>query len=326
MKKHIIITALAAITMTAFTACSSSDDSNATPEYQAQLNRPAQADQAVQFQLTEPLASATPAASETPVLTAIDITESGRVILELRYPQSQKPLYVMESVTISGDTYTISGSQARGTIQRTASSARLSTRAGSDELLINITVTAIDEVTLTYSTADGESVATVVTTPVSTDEALDNLARTWSILGAIIDVKSADIKAYEEFTSRGGIMYLKDILDEALAQGINLTEKEQRDFDKQIRSVTITKSGLLTIDYADGTEDAAGWRWTNDAHTQFTITLKGEDMGNKFIVSNSNIAIAYNGNRCNLKLQTSFTDNSGKHWDVTLTLKLQSAE
>ena len=158
------------------------------------------------------------------------------------------------------------------------------------------------------------------------DEALSNLARTWNILGAIIDINSSDIKAYEEFTSRGGIMYLKDILDEALAQGINLSEKEQQDFDKQIRSVTITKSGPFTIDYADGTEDAAGWRWTNDTHTQFTITLKGEDMGNKFIVTNSNIAVAYNGNRCNLKLHTTFADNSNKQWEVALTLKLQSAE
>lgn len=325
MKKYFIITALAVIAMTAITACSS-DDSDTTPEYKAQLNKPAQADQAVQFQLTQPLASNAEDPAEKPLLTAIDITESGKVILEFHSPQRQAPVYVMEDVAINGDSYTFSGSQAQGTIQRTASNARITTRAGSDELRINITVTAIDQVTLSYSTEEGETVATIVTTPVSTDEALSNLARTWNILGAMIDVNSSDIKAYEEFTSRGGIMYLKDILDEALAQGINLSEKEQHDFDKQIRSVTITKSGLFTIDYADGTEDAAGWRWTNDTHTQFTITLKGEDMGNKFIVTNSNIAIAYNGNRCNLKLHTSFTDNSDKQWEVALTLKLQSAE
>ena len=211
-----------------------------------------------------------------------------------------------------GVTVKVKGTQAR------------STRAdASTELEINLTISFAGAEAVTYVTEEGQAVAATVNTPVSTDEALNNLARTWKIIGAIVDLKGDDIKAYEEFDSRNGMFYLEDVLKEAIDQGVSLTEREQQDFKKVIKSITVTKTGIFTIDYADGTEDAAQWSWTNAEKNQFSIKLKDADMGNKFVADDSRGSVAYNQKRCNLKLQTTVTDNKNKKWTVALTLKLE---
>jgi len=46
-------------------------------------------------------------------------------------------------------------------------------------------------------------------------------------------------------------------------------------------------------------------------------------MGNKFFNNDTKIAIAFNGNRCNLKMNTDLSDNENNDWEVELTLKLK---
>lgn len=317
MKKNFFYFALAAVTALSLGACSSDDDEAADHAAPVTLTTPANAEHAVQYKLVEAMASDSQDEG-APSLASLDVTESSKLLLELRDPRTGKLSYVMEDVNVSNNIYTMSGSKVKGTVAVKGNAAR--TRA-TDELVINISVTFSDGV-VTFSSGD-EAVSATSTT-VSGDEVLNNLARTWKISGVILDLKSKskDIKAFEEFDSKSGVFDLLDVLAEAEEQGINLTEKEKAEFNRQIKTVTITKTGQLAIDYADGREDVASWQWADSSKSAITIKLKDVDMGNKFFSDNTKISLAFSDRRCNLKLETKVQDNSGNDWEVELILKL----
>ena len=70
----------------------------------------------------------------------------------------------------------------------------------------------------------------------------------------------------------------------------------------------------------------AEWEWANSEKTRIKINLKDDSMGNLFLNDDSKLFISFRDNRCNIRLETIITDNSGKRWDGTLTMKLQSAD
>lgn len=319
MKKYFFYLSLAVITATCMTACGDDEDDAAQPA-PVTLKTPANAEKAVQYSLQTALEASS--SEDVPALQGLNFTESGKMLLELRNPEDGKLSYIMEDATLAGNVYTLNGSKARGTVTVVTNGAR-SRATGTDQLIIDLSVTYSTTSTVTYTS--GNTTVTVTTTTISTgDEAMDRLARTWKISGAILDLRSKtkDIKAYEEFDSRGGLFYLEDVLAEALDQNVNLSPSEQEEFKRVVKSVTITKSGVLTVDYADGTEDVAGWQWANTEKTAIRITLKDEEMGNKFFSNDSKITVAFSDTRCNLKLDTSVKDNSNSNWEVSLTLKL----
>lgn len=327
MTKKFFYFAFAVMTaMCVTTACSSDDKEEDTPKpSEANLPAPTNASEAVQFTLSTPMTSTTTgtegSTNDAPVLKTIDITESSEVLLELRSKEG-KTFYVKEKATISGNTYTFNGSSVKGYIKVLDGTSL--TRSSSSSLEINIEVTVSGTEVYTYKNDDGETVTATKEVPLTGDEILDNLARTWNILGVILDLKNDDIKAYEEWDAVGGVFDLETtVLKEALDQGVNLTEQEQKDMKRKIKSISFTKTGLFTVDYADGKTDVATWKWSNSQKTQFRITLKDNEMGNKFIDNNSKIDFAFNGERCNMKLSTVFKDSSNKEWNVVLTLKLK---
>ena len=319
MKKYFFLAAMAIMGTISTMSCSSDDDETIPPA-PANLSTPAFAQQAADYTLTSALES-TSTMGETYALQSISLCESGNVLLELRHSTSGKLSYIMEHATISGDTYTLSGPRAKGTIK--FSNAVAGTRS-SGHIIINISVTFSNEETVTYDTGDG-SVTVTTSTPITADEAMENLARTWNVLGAIFDVKSKskNIKAYEEFDSRSGLFYLQDVLNEALDQGISLNADEQEALQHIVKSVTLTKTGLFILSYTDHNDDVAEWYWANTEKTTIAIRLKDDSMGNKFFNDDTRIAVAFNGNRCNIKMETKLTDNSGNDWETTLILKLQ---
>ena len=331
MTKKLFYCALAAVIAVCMSACSSDDDNGGSTK-PANLPALANADKAVQFELPTALAPTSEtgiAKDEAPSLKAIEVTESSKLLLELRNPQTQDPIYVLEDVTINGNTYTARGEKVRGTVQVISNSAR-QTRAGeSAELAIDITVTLSKTEIVTFKTDANGTIVSKTTTPISTEEAMTNLVRTWNILGTILDLKGkdSDVTVYEEFKSNAnGVFDLNDVLDEILEHDVNLTEEEKKEFDRKIKNITVTSTNKFIFTYADGTEDVAEWKWTNAQKTSFSFKFKNKDMGNKFLTDDTKVEIAYNGNRCNLKLISNFKDNSNKNWDASLLLQLQAAE
>ena len=60
-------------------------------------------------------------------------------------------------------------------------------------------------------------------------------------------------------------------------------------------------------------------------HQNVLKRLKDDKMGNKFIQDASQISFDFNGDRCNMKMVTTFNDNSGKKWDVELIVQTRAA-
>jgi len=327
--KNICFLALAAMTALCLTACSSDDDDNSNDTvYPVTLTTPATADQAAHYELPTPLPAAS-ADDDAPQLKAIDITESSKILVELRDPETKNPVYVMDDVKVKGNIYELDGSKVKGTIEvKAASEARL-TRADGNRLKVDLTVRLSDTRTARYVT-DADGYIVEVTKPAATaaDDTMDRLARTWTILGATLDLKCKDPKvtAYEEFDSRNGIFDLNDVMAEAVARDVKLSDKEKKEFDRQVKSVTVTRTNKFIVTYANGTEDVAVLTWTNAAKTSFNVRFNGQDMGNKFLNDDTRIDVAFNGNRCNLKGYANVSDNDNKNWDVVLLLKLQDQQ
>ena len=321
MKKFFFYLALAAIALPCITACGDDDEDGAKTN-PVNLPLPAYAMNAIEYMLANPMQATTTTTGDSdnaPQLQGINITESGKILLELLMADGSLR-YVQEDATINGNTYTMNGNYVKGTVTATGAGAR--TRA-TENLLIDISVSFTKLETFVFSSG-GSTVVVTVITPITGEEAMDRLARTWKMSGAIFDAKSKakDVKAFEEFDSRGGLFYLEDVLKEALDQGINLSVDEQQPLRKVIKDVTVTKTNKFIINYTDGSVDVAQWSWADASKTKITIRLKDDKMGNKFICDATQITVAFSDTRCNMKLETNFFDTSNSDWSVVVTLKL----
>lgn len=327
MKKNFFYLALAALVTMGMTACSSDDEDEVVQPDPVNLPLPANAEKAVEYILPTAMNaknSTTGNAEEAPSLKGINFSESGKIVLELLSADGGKRTYVTDNATLNGNVFTMSGNRVKGTI--TTGVNVLPSRATSTEgMEIDITVTVSVDETVTYST--GGEVVTVTTNRTATgDEVMDRLARTWSVTGAILDLKSKkkNIKAYEEFDSNSqGYFDLRQVREEAIAQDVKLSDDEKAEFERTVKNITITKSNLFIIEYTDHEADVAEWAWNNADKTSIRIVLKDGEMGNKFFNNDTKIAIAFNGNRCNLKMNTDVSDNENNDWEVELTLKLK---
>ncbi len=322
MTKKILLYAFAAITAICLTACGSDDDKdNGKKENNVNLPVPPNANNAKQFQLDNPKAPLN-AHVDDPELRTFDITESNDILLEFRHPVSKETVYVKGKVTQNNDQYVIDGERIRGFINLQSDQSRL-TRAGEQSIVIDIEV-KFNNVTYTYKTVDGNQELVKVITPIPGDEAVDRLARTWTILGLILDLKG-ETNSFESWEAKNGVFDLETtVLKTAMDRNVSLTEDEKNELRKKLQGITVTKSGLFTLNYTSGSVDAASWQWTDTSKKSFRITLKDGKMGNKFIQNTSLITVEFNGDRCNMKLTTTFTDNSNKTWNAIVTLQLKA--
>ena len=327
MKKNFFYLALAALVTMGMTACSSDDEDEVVQPDPVNLPLPANAEKAVEYILPTAMNaknSTTGNAEEAPSLKGINFSESGKIVLELLSADGGKRTYVTDNATLSGNVFTMSGSRVKGTITTGVNGAR--SRATSTEgMEIDITVAVSVDETVTYSSG-GQTVTVTTNRTATGDEVMDRLARTWSVTGAILDLKSKkkNIKAYEEFDSNSqGYFDLRQVREEAIAQDVKLSDDEKAEFERTVKNITITKSNLFIIEYTDHEADVAEWAWNDADKTSVRIVLKDGDMGNKFFNNDTKIAIAFNGNRCNLKMNTDVSDNENNDWEVELTLKLK---
>jgi hypothetical protein len=121
MKKNVLFIALVALFSIVVASCSSDDNQEEKTDYPVNLNTPTNAENTVLYELPVALA---PTTESNLQLKSLDITESGKIIVELRYSDTQKPVYVMGNVSKNGNTYTVSGDKLNGTIQMASANAR----------------------------------------------------------------------------------------------------------------------------------------------------------------------------------------------------------
>lgn len=278
------------------TSCS--NDDGETPDYTVTLTTPEYASEAKAMSGFNIDATHTLGA---PKLTAVHITESGEVVFELGDGEE----YIVEGIeSVNDGTYVLSGN--RGTI--TVSSA------ANAKMSIHVTLTTAEGATLSY---DADDINVNVTTNLDNSEAMSNLCRTWIVLGIVIDIKG-DVNAFREF--EGGNLYEMALY--ANEQGAGLTADELQELNRNIESVIIEGTGLITFNYSNHASDAASWKWNDDGTIK--MTLKSSEMGNKYLNNKSTISVSYKDKRCVLRLNTSVSD--GKHYDTVLTLRLQSKD
>ena len=316
MKKNFFYLAFAAFAAISLTACSSDDDdssnSNNGNNNSVTLTKPANADKAAVITIANGGIEATVSAEteNAPVLESIELTESEQVLIELK-KEDDTPIYILDQPVVNGNTYTFNSDRVKGTIQIAEVTAARLTRA-------------VDGVWTKFETEPAGVSVTVQTSGTTTEDVVNWLARTWTITGVTFDVHLADngVTAFKDFYSTNGVFDLEQILNEALARDVVLSTKDKDDMKRKIKSITLTKKTFI-VAYTEGDDDVADWSWANAEKTRIKITLKSDQMGNKFISNDTKIDVAFNGNRCNLTLNVEFTDDANKKWDSSLVIHLQ---
>lgn len=336
MKKNFFYLAMAACVAICNVSCGDDDDSSSSEPKKTDnvtLTTPRYEDKAVEISITPAVASTfeysganyeklSDAEKNTlPKMTSVDLTEGGMAVFEFTSTENGKTkreyrTYPVESV--KDNTYTLAGNRGWLKVEGV-------TRAGgSARITFSITIEFIEppigEIVL--STANGGAEAAVVNYILSQAAAqgilTEYLCRTWNVTGMILDLEG-DVNTFKEFT--GGNM--AQVRDEAISHGAEFTESEKAEFGKVIKSVVVTKTGQLYINYGNTTVDACDWGWISSEEGTFRINLKDSAMGNKFLNDESVVDVNFKTDRLVLKLSTKITGS--KTYNCALSLQLQAS-
>lgn len=307
MKKKFLCFAAAASLVLSFVACGGSDDNDDTPSTPQQVvfTQPVYADQAASYVLKNPLQS------EGFSLTAINITESGKAIIETTESNGSKH-YSSYNVTINGDEYQMKNKAGKSV----GVMKKVTTRAAS----VSITLTVVIELsklgTVEFKSDDPLEVQTVIST-IAAGVNTDNIARTWKVKQMKMTLEG-DVNA-SIIENSGNLAVLAA---EAQVRGAGLTEKEMAEFDKILYGLTLDKTGLFSLEYGDGSSEACSWTWTNSNQDQLKLSLRDSEFGNKFFGENSTIDVKFfPGGGCQLFLVTNIMGN--KNYKATLNIAME---
>jgi hypothetical protein len=144
-----------------------------------------------------------------------------------------------------------------------------------------------------------------------------NIARTWTVSNMNI-VLSGDIDL-SMIEHSGNLKVFADAAQEA---GAGLTADEYKALCKTIKSVTLDKNGMLSLEYTDGGSEVCTWFWSNTEQTKVNLKLRdGSEFGNKFLSDGSTITVDFTPTGCAFSLTTKITGN--KTYTTTLTIVLK---
>lgn len=312
MKKNFFYFALAACVALCGVSCGSDDDDNGGKKDNTQkttIAAPKYADKAVSVKINTPVQATT--TEDAPMLTAFNITQGGKAVLEVKTPDNHKK-YVAYDVVISedGNTYTLAGNH--GTIKKQV------TKGTTISLVIEITIDIPGYGTLTYSTTS-EAFENLVTT---SSVIQTYVSRLWNVSSMTLDLDGEGVTSvFKTFT--GGD--LTKVREEAINHGAELSEAEKKEFERNVQFIDLSDG--ITIGYADGTCDKGDWNWASGQVNEFLVNLADDEMGNKFFNNDTKIIIEPNLDRCNLTLTTKdITKSNGKKYNASLTFTLTVAK
>jgi hypothetical protein len=286
MKKNFFYFAMALCVALCTVSCGS-DDGDDAPSYTPQKYEK----EATAFTLEDRTASNVIGSGEIISITGLNFTESGKAIIETTHWKTGKTTvkYSTYDAEINGNEYIIKdGANKIGTVVNNG------TRGSSEgvEITINITL----------SFDGGEPVKINPANPVAAvhmlevnaaSQGLTNITRTWQVERMKLTLDFDDDQDFSTEVSGGSLKPFQELAEE---HNIILTEKDRTALNRSIVGLTLDKFGLFTVTYSDKFNDAAQWSWvvgSNDS--KIKITLKDEEMGNKFLNSNANIDVKYPG-------------------------------
>ena len=300
--KKIRIYSLAVAVMTAMCliACNDKNDGKDNNEESA-IATPKYAEQACKFILNDPVLM-----SDGRKLSSIELTESGRIYVELK-DDNGKVAYYSDSYKYNNGVYTCAGKHIKGTVTEvtTLASERTSIKR-------NISIILGSGSTLSMETT--VDVALSVMKVISVKSGDSDIISTWRPRAIVIDIDGA----FKEFP--GGD--LDNVRKEAEAQGVELNDEDRKVLKKVVEYVTVS-TNMLAIDYTDGTSDVADWNWINSVYDNISLKLKDAGMGNKFIVDDPSVNVEFSKPQGYMNLTISATITDSKKHEAALTLRLE---
>lgn len=310
MKKTFIYLALAACIAVCNISCGSDDDGGSTNPGPS-LPTPTYADKAAAFKINKDVVKDGAAS-----LTAINFTESGKAFLEVTTALGAKEYAAYDAIiSKDGSTYTImSNNLVLGTVKSNAT-------RGSKSATINIDITIyIGDAIYVFKTESAD--AQMEYESMTGGNALDNIARTWTVKNMKLTLESADpdFKSLSMTVQNGR---LSDFVSEVKQRDTGFDSEDLDKLNKEIKSFTLDKTGLFTIEYSDGDVDAATWSWSGGNYSNIALNLKDSEMGNKFIQNNSKVTVDFNDNLCKFNLTTTLEREGKKPFVATLNIVLQ---
>ena len=153
-------------------------------------------------------------------------------------------------------------------------------------------------------------------------DALDNIARTWTVKNMKLTLESAD-PSFKSLSMTEQSGKLSAFVSEVEKRDTGFDSEDLDKLKKEIKSFTLDKTGLFTIEYSDGDVDAATWKWNGGNYSNIALELKDSEMGNKFIQNNSSVNIEFNDNLCKFTLTTTLDREGKQPFVATLNIVLQ---
>lgn len=327
MKKYFFFALIAGIAL-CNVACGSDDDNESTDT--TELGNTVEGDledKAAHYDIEETEA---PKAAETvvvvtesgeekevnPGLTGFDVTEYGQAVIEVDVDGSKK--YCSYETTLiytteNEDKYELKeNGVSAGTVRviRKGTAARATRASEGVELIFDLVIKVeiygeMVELKFDDNTQAQEIIEKAI------DDLTSRLTNTWNVerMKLVIDF---DEKGKTDASTEVDGGDLRPFIQLAKDNDVNITEKDERDLSRTIAGIIIGNPNLFVLKYADGRSDAADWSWKNkdNGNLAIGITLKDQDMGNKFFNDDSKVTVELRANnKINLILQTHLDDD-----------------
>ena len=116
---------------------------------------------------------------------------------------------------------------------------------------------------------------------------------------------------------------LSQFVDEVKKRDTGFSDEELEELNREIKSLTIDKTGMLMLEYTNGTPDVATWKWNGGNYANIAIELKDSEMGNKFIQDNSAIDLKFTSNTCIFTLTTNLEGSKKNKYVATLNINME---
>ena len=276
MKKFFCYFVMALCVGFAMTSCGDDDDDNGVKNYTTEKYKSG----ATSYNLDQGVVIDN---NGNASVTGVSLTESGKVVVEVIINGKKKYVTYDGELGENGVITVKSGKQIVGTVQK------VSSRAGDVNIIINLTISVPGYGNYTFTTTNPVQAVEIA------QAAAGDLVATWKVerMKVTLDFDEKTDASAETKAGKGGD--LNEFLKLAQENDVKLTDEEENQLKKEIVSITIDGFKLFSIQYKDGTTDAATWEG-EDSMKALELLLKDDSMGNKFLNSQSQVDILYPGN------------------------------